>query len=391
MLPSKRIYLDNNATTQMDPRVRAAMEPFTVERYGNPNSLHSFGTEVHPDMRRALDQLYAALHAEDADDIIINGCATEGNNTVLKSIWYTEIFKGKKKRIITSQIEHPAVGETCAFLESLGAEVLYLPVNADGVVDPATLKAAIDPDRDALVSIMWANNETGLINPIESLVQVAHEAGVPFHSDGVQAVGKIPVDLHSVPVDYLTFSAHKFHGPKGVGGLYRRKGRPLIPLLHGGEQMGGLRSGTVNVAGMVGMALALQLAVEALPFEEREVRRLRDRLENALLTIPGVWAIGKRELRTPNTAFISFKGIEGEGMLWDLNQAGVCASTGSACASESLQENPSFKALGVSSDLAHTGIRFSLSRFNTDADIDDTVAAVRTAVERLRSLSTTEI
>lgn len=387
----ERIYLDNNATTMVDPLVRDAMDVFTVQMYGNPNSLHVFGSEVHPYMRLALDRLYKAINATDDDDIIVNSCGTEGNNTVLKSIWYSEIFKGKKKRIITSQIEHPAISETTAFLESLGAEILYLPVDKNGIISADELKQVINSETDALVSIMWANNETGLINPMKELVAVAHEAGVLFHTDAVQALGKVVVDVQEVPVDFLTFSAHKFHGPKGVGGLYVRKGSPIVPLFHGGEQMGGLRSGTVNVAGMIGMGLALEMAIRNLGYEQTVVRQLRDRLEDAFMELSGVLVIGSRDLRTPNTCFVSFKGVEGEGLLWDLNRGGICASTGSACASESLQENPTFKAIGISSELAHTGIRFSLSRFTTTEEIEKTIEVVTQGVNRLRAITTTTI
>ncbi len=387
----QRIYLDNNATTCIDPLVKSAMEPFNDSLYGNPNSLHNAGIEVRPHMARALDQLYSSLNANDEDDILIMGCATEGNNSVLKSVWFDQILKGNKKRIITTQIEHPAVTETAKFLESLGAQVVYLPVNNKGIVDPITLKETLNPETDALVSIMWANNETGLINPMAELVEIAHNAGVLFHSDAVQAVGKIKVDLQEVPLDFMTFSAHKFHGPKGVGGLYIRNGVPFVPLLHGGEQMGGLRSGTVNVAGMIAMGEALEVALVNLDQKIKEVSRLRNKLEDGLLEISDVFIIGDREIRTPNTVFASFKGIEGEAMLWDLNRAGICASTGSACASESLEENPTFKAIGISKDLAHTGIRFSLSRFTTESEIDATIEVVKNSVKRLRSITTTRL
>jgi len=387
----ERIYLDNNATTRVDSDVATAMQEFYEKMYGNPNSLHTFGTEVHPYMLLALDRLYKGINANDNDDIIINGCATEGNNTVLQGIYFKYIHNGKKSRIITSQIEHPSISETAKFLESLGVEVLYLPVSEEGIVDPNELRKVIDSSKDALVSIMWANNETGLINPIKELAAIAHEAGVLFHTDAVQAVGKIPVDVHSVGVDFLTFSGHKFHGPKGVGALYIRSGVTLPPLLHGGEQMGGLRSGTINVAGMVGMGLAMELAVDNLAVELKSVRRLRDKLEDALVQLGGVTVIGNRDIRTPNTLLASFKGVEGEAMLWDLNRQGIAASTGSACASESLEENPTFKAIGISDDLAHTGIRFSLSRFTTEEEIDFTIGVVKGAVERLRAISTTNI
>jgi cysteine desulfurase len=383
----ERIYLDNNATTILDPRVKEAMEPFWCQLYGNPNSLHTFGTEVHPYMRLAFDRLYAGIHARDADDILVTGCATESNNTVLQSVWYDLIRTGKRSEIVTTQVEHPAVSNTCRFLQSMGAKVTYLPVNAAGIVDAKVLKEHIHPDRTALVSIMWANNETGLIFPVKELAALCRENGILFHTDAVQAVGKIPVDVQDAPVDFLSFSAHKFHGPKGVGGLFVREGLKITPLLHGGEQMGGRRGGTVNVAFLIGMGLAMELAVEGLPHEQTEVRRLRDRLEDALLSVEGVAVIGSREIRTPNTILTSVKGVEGEAMIWDLNRQGVAASTGSACASESLEPNPTFVAMCLDSELAHTGVRLSLSRFTTDAEIDAAIAAIRSSVARLRRIS----
>jgi cysteine desulfurase len=384
-----RIYLDNNATTIVDPRVKEAMEPFFCQQYGNPNSLHSFGTEVHPAMRLAMDRLYCGIDAGDEDDIIITSCACEGNNHVLKGIYFDLVRNGPKNEILTTQVEHPCLHNTCAFLEGLGAKVTYMPVNADGIVDGETLRRHIHPDRTALVSIMWANNETGLIFPVQELAEICRENGVLFHTDAVQAIGKVPVDVGRVPVDFLTFSAHKFHGPKGVGGLFIRKGLKLTPLIHGGEQMGGKRAGTINVPYLVGMGLAMELAVENLAYEDSSIRRLRDRLEDAILAIPDTMVVGKRELRTPNTILASFRGIEGEAMIWDLNTSGVAASTGSACASESLEPNPTFVAMSISDELAHTGIRFSLSRFSTAEEIDRAAEVIRQSAQRLRAISST--
>ena len=384
-----RIYLDNNATTIVDPRVKDAMEPFFCQQYGNPNSLHSFGTETHPTMRLAMDRLYAGIGAGDEDDIIITSCACEGNNHVLKGIYFDLVRKGPKIEILTSQVEHPCIRNTCAFLEALGAKVTYMPVNSDGIIDAETLRRHIHPDRTALVSLMWANNETGLIFPIRELAEVCRENGVLFHTDAVQAIGKVAVDVNRVPIDFLTFSAHKFHGPKGVGGLFIRKGLQLTPLIHGGEQMGGKRAGTVNVPYLIGMGLAMEMAVDKLAYEDRSVRALRDRLEDAILAIPDTMVVGKRELRTPNTILASFRGIEGEAMIWDLNANGVAASTGSACASESLEPNPTFVAMGLSDELAHTSIRFSLSRFSTTEEIDQAAAVVRQSAQRLRAISST--
>lgn len=382
-----RVYLDNNATTIVDPKVRDSMEPFFSQMYGNPNSLHDFGTEVHPYMRLAMDRLYAGIGAEDRDDIIINGCACEGNNTVLKGIYNDLIRTGGKKRIVTTHMEHPCLKNTCQFLEELGAEIVYIPANCDGIIDLDTLRGSIDSDRTALVSVMWANNETGLIFPVREIAEICREKGVLFHTDAVQAIGKVPVNLAEVPADFLTFSAHKFHGPKGIGGLFIRRGLSLTPLLHGGEQMNGRRAGTVNVPALIGMGVAMDLAVANLPFETTEVRRLRDKLEDAIRAIPDTEVIGRRDLRTPNTILASVHGVEGEAMIWDLNRNGVAASTGSACASESLEPNPTFVAIGMSAELTHTAIRLSLSRFTTEEEIDRTIEVMKKSIARLRSIS----
>jgi cysteine desulfurase len=383
----QRIYLDNNATTIVDPAVKEAMDPFFIQMYGNPNSLHSFGSEVNPYIRIALDRLYKGINAKDEDDIVINSCATEGNNTVLKGVYYETIRDSEKKEIVTTQVEHPCIIQTCKFLEGLGARVKYLPVDEDGIVKPEMLEKQIDPDTTALVSIMWTNNETGLIFPIKELAALCKERGILFHTDAAQAIGKVPVDVQEAPVDFLTFSAHKFHGPKGVGGLFIRNGVRIPPLLHGGEQMGGRRAGTLNTPGIVGTGVAMELAVKHLDYENTEVRRLRYKLEDAILSISGTQVIGSRDLRNPNTILVSIKNVEGEAMIWDLNKNGVSASTGSACASESLEPNPTFVAMKIDEDLAHTGIRLSLSRFTTEEEIDQAAMIIKKSVERLRRIS----
>ena len=383
-----RVYLDNNATTIVDPKVFKEMEPYFVQSYGNPNSLHEFGSETHPALRKAMDQLYCGLNADDQDDIVVTSCATESNNWVLKGVYYDHILNSEKDHIITSEVEHPAIISTCKFLETLGVKVTYLPVNDKGIIEIDTLKSHIT-EKTALVTIMWANNETGMLFPIEEISQICKDSNVLFHSDAVQAVGKIPVDLKKIDIDFLSFSAHKFHGPKGVGGLYIKNSQPLTSLLHGGEHMGGRRSGTLNVAGIVGMGEAMELAVKNLDFEKNNVRRLRDKLEDEVLKLDDVIVIGTREERTPNTILVSVKGIEGEAMLWDLNKNGIAASTGSACASEDLESNPVMEAIGAEADLAHTALRLSLSRFTTEEEIDYTVGILNDAVKRLRAISST--
>jgi len=383
-----RVYLDNNATTMVDPAVKEAMDPFFCQMYGNPNSLHQFGSESHPALRIAMDQLYSGINANDNDDVIVTSCATESNNWVLKGVYFDLIKNGKKDHIITSSVEHPSVTATCKFLETQGVKVTYLPVNNEGVVEVEDLKNAIN-DKTALVSIMWANNETGMIFPVKEIAKICKENGILFHSDGVQAIGKIKVDVQEVEVDFLSFSAHKFHGPKGVGGLYIKNSKKLTPLLHGGEHMGGRRSGTLNVAGIVAMGKAMELADKYMDYEYTEVRRLRDKLENAILEIPDVFVVGKKEHRVPNTILVSIKGVEGEGMLWDLNRYGIAASTGSACASEDLESNPVMQAIGAEADLAHTALRLSLSRFTTEEEIDYAIKQIKQAVTRLRAISST--
>ncbi len=372
----------------VDPEAFELMKPFFCEKYGNPNSLHKFGSETHPALRTALDQLYAGINAKDSDDIVVTSCATESNNWVVKGVYFDKIATGEKKRIITSAVEHPAIAATCQFLKKFGVELTILDVNSEGVVTAQQLRDVMSDDV-ALVSVMVANNETGMIFPTKELAAIAHEYGALFHSDGVQAVGKIPINVQDLGVDFLSFSAHKFHGPKGVGGLYIKDSQPLSSLLHGGEHMGGRRSGTLDVAGIVGMGKALELANKYMSFEGSHVRRLRDKLEDALLSIPDVSVVGKREHRVPNTILASIKGVEGEAMLWDLNRAGIAASTGSACASETLESNPIMEAIGADKELAHTALRLSLSRFNTEAEIDYAIEHIKKAITRLRAISST--
>lgn len=385
----KRVYLDNNATTKLDPLVKMKMQPFFEELYGNPNSLHQYGMEVRPYLNEAMGYMYDALNAPDPDDILITSCATESNNTVLKGVYFKHILRDpSKNHIITTAVEHPSVLETLHFLEENGAEVTFVDVDENGYVSAERMAEAIT-DKTILISMMWANNETGMIFPVEEVAAIAREKGILFHTDAVQAIGKVPVDLTRTPVDYLTFSAHKFHGPKGIGGLYVRKGSELPNLLHGGEQMGGKRAGTLNVAYIIGMGLAMKQSVGHIEKMNTDVRALRDRLEDALALIPETIIVGDRARRTPNTILISVRGIEGEAMLWDLNRAGIAASTGSACASESLEANPVMSAIGEDPELAHTAIRLSLSRFTTSDEIDYTIDVFTRAVERLRAISST--
>lgn len=381
-----QVYLDNNATTMVDPQVVEVMMPFFSELYGNPNSLHKFGTAAHPALSKAIDQVYTAINASDNDDVVFTSCATESNNWVLQSVFTDLVVNGDKNHIVTTEVEHPSILSTCKFLEEQGVKVTYLPVNEQGIVEAHTVKSFIT-DKTALVSIMWASNETGMIFPIKEIGEICKEKGVLFHSDAVQAVGKIRVDLQSIHVDFLSMSAHKFHGPKGIGALYIKDSQALTPLMHGGEHMGGRRSGTLNVPLIVGMGKAIELATENIEITGAKIREKRDRLEDALMELSDTLIVGDRWNRTPNTILISIRGVEGESMLWDLNNEAIGASTGSACASEDLEANTVMLAIGADNELAHTGIRLSLSRFTTDAEVDYTIAHFKNAVERLRGIS----
>ncbi|WP_297195421.1 NifS family cysteine desulfurase [uncultured Campylobacter sp.] len=383
-----KVYLDNNATTRLDDNAYELMLPFFKDIYGNPNSLHQWGSATHPALKEAMDKLYEGLGASELDDIIITSCATESINWVMKSIYFDRILNKDRNEVIISSVEHPAVIASARFLKEFGVKLIELPVNEEGLSTVDDLKAVIS-DKTALVSVMWANNETGMIFDIEKMADVAHEYGALFHTDATQAVGKIKVNFFDSGVDLASFSAHKFHGPKGVGGLYIRKGIELSPLLHGGEHMAGRRSGTLNVAFIVAMAEALRVANTMLNFEDSHIRRLRDKLEDAILKIPDTSVVGDRARRVPNTILASIKGVEGEAMLWDLNKNGIAASTGSACASEDLESNPIMEAIGAENDLAHTALRLSLSRFNTEEEIDYTIEQVVKAAKRLRAISST--
>ena len=308
-----RVYLDNNATTMLDPESYELMLPFFMEKFGNPNSLHDFGSETHRALRVAMDQIYAGIGAKDSDDVVITSCSTESNNWVLKGIYYDKIITGEKDHIIVSAVEHPSISATCEFLKKLGVRISKLPVKIDGSIDANDLRDIID-DKTALVSVMWANNETGVIFPVQELADIAHEFGALFHTDAVQATGKIKVNVCAADVDFLSFSAHKFHGPKGIGALYIKDSKPLTSLIHGGEHMGGRRSGTLNVPYIVATGKALENANKFMDFENSHVRRLRDKLEDEILTICDTSVVGDRKFRVPNTILAAIKGVEGEAL-----------------------------------------------------------------------------
>lgn len=381
----KVIYLDNNATTQCLPEVVEAMLPYFSEKYGNASSMHNFGGENRHVIDEARRQVAALIHAEYEDEIIFTSCASESDNT---AIFSTVRANRTKKHIITSAVEHPAVLEPFKFLESQGYRVDYIGVDEQGRFDMEQFKQVIDADT-ALVSVMWANNETGTIFPIAEIAQIAHEHGAVFHTDAVQAVGKIPVDVQAAGVDLLSLSAHKFHGPKGVGVLYVKRGTRFMPYLMGGHQEKHRRAGTENVPYIVGIGKAAQLAQKRLSDGTMmRVAALRDELEQGILnTIPDVKVNGDTQNRVPNTTNISFGYIEGESILMFLNEFGVCASSGSACTSGSLEPSHVLRAMKVPFQFAHGSIRFSLSDQTTRADIKVVLKELPGIIKRLREIS----
>jgi len=379
----KTIYFDNNATTKVAEEVLEEMKPFFCELYGNPSSMHIFGGQTGQKIRRAREQA-AGLLGCDPGEIIFTSCGTESDNTAIKGV--LEALSNRHK-VITTRVEHPAVLSVCRSLENHGFKVVELPVDREGQIDLAQLEKEID-DETALVTIMYANNETGVIFPIEKMSEITAKKGVVFHTDAVQAVGKIPLDLAKSNIDLLSISAHKLHGPKGVGVLYVRRGTRLCPFMLGGHQEGGRRAGTENVPGIIGLGKACELAAKNIKEENEKVKKLRDKLENAILkSCPDCRVNGDRKNRLPNTTNISFEFIEGEAILLLLDKFGICASSGSACTSGSLEPSHVLRAMGVPFTSAHGSIRFSLSRYNTEEEVDYTIEKMPGIVNRLRELS----
>lgn len=378
------IYLDNNATTMIDPKVVEAMMPYFTTYYGNPSSQHGFGVPVEKAIERAREQVADLIGAEHPDEIIFTSCASESDNAAL---WTSLWTQKNKDEIVTTKLEHPAIIDTCSFLEARGVKVKYLSADSKGDLN-ADEFASLLTDKTALASIMWANNETGNIYDIPTLSQIAAERGIVFHSDAVQAVGKIPVDVKNTAVRMLSFSGHKLHAPKGIGALYVRRGTRFLPYLHGGHQERGRRAGTENVPYIVGLGVACELAKAHLNELDTRVRALRDKLEQGIVaTVPEVIVMGDSTHRTPNTVNIGFKFVEGEAILLMLNEYGIAASSGSACSSESLEPSHVMQAMGIPFSAAHGTIRFSLSRFTTEAEIDKTLEVLPGIIERLREMS----
>ncbi|MBS3913341.1 MAG: IscS subfamily cysteine desulfurase [Bacteroidetes bacterium] len=379
------IYLDNNATTKVDPRVFEAMTPFFLNDFGNAASRsHSFGWKAEEAVDYAREQIAALIGANEKEIIFTSG-ATESNNLAIKGVF--EMYASKGKHIITSVTEHKAVLDTCKHLEKLGAEITYLPVAMDGMLDMKDLENAIRPDT-ILVSIMYGNNEMGVVQKIREIGALCKSKGVLFHSDATQAVGKIPVDVIADNIDLMSFTAHKMYGPKGIGALFVRRKNPRVKVtaqMDGGGHERGMRSGTLNVPGIVGFGKACELARLEMAQDAERLSKLRDKLENALLKLEESYVNGNKENRLPHTTNISFKYVEGEGLMMAVKD--IAVSSGSACTSASLEPSYVLKALGLDDELAHSSLRFGLSRFTTEEEIDYTINYVTQAVNRLRDMS----
>ncbi len=380
---SNLIYVDNNATTQVSKEVLDAMLPYFKDKYGNPSSLHSFGGEVKKDIDRARDKIAQFIGAK-SSEIYFTSCGTESDNTALMGAIKAN---PNKKKIITSKVEHPAVKNVCEEWGRLGYNVVEIGVDLNGAINMEELENSLSDDV-AIVSIMWANNETGVLFPIDKIAKLVKSRGIIFHTDAVQAVGKVPIDVSKVPVDMLSLSGHKIHAPKGVGVLYVREGVKINPLLLGGHQESGLRAGTENVPYIVGLGKACEILNEDFDIRTKKIEKLRNRLESEIVKLcPDTNVNGKGQARLCNTANISFQFIEGESMLLLLNEKGICASSGSACSSGSLEPSHVLRAMNMSFTKIHGSIRFSLSHYNTDEDIDYVIKHMPPIVERLRSIS----
>lgn len=378
------IYLDNNATTMVDPAVVRDMLPYFTEQFGNPSSMHSFGNKVGRALKKARQQIQALLGAQHDSEIIFTSCGTESDSTAILSALKAQ---PERKEIITTAVEHPAILTLCEHLEKDGYTVHVLPVDGKGRLDMAEYRRLLS-DNVAVVSVMWANNETGTLFPVEEMASLAKRAGVMFHTDAVQAVGKIAMDIKNTDIDMLSLSGHKLHAPKGIGVLYLRRGTRFRPLLRGGHQERGRRAGTENVASVIALGKAAEIAMQNMEYENKEVKAMRDRLEMGLIdAVNNAFITGDPENRLPNTTNIAFEYIEGEAILMLLNKAGVAASSGSACTSGSLEPSHVMRAMGIPYTAAHGTVRFSLSRYNTMDEIDRVIAAVPDIVAKLRKLS----
>jgi cysteine desulfurase len=378
------VYLDNNATTKVAPEVVDAMLPFLSENYGNPSSMHSFGGDVATSIKQARENI-ATLIGATADEIVFTSCGTESNSTAIRAAIESN---PNKKHIVTTRVEHPAIKSLYESLSKKGYRVTFVPVDDHGRLDLDYLYDSLSDDT-AIVSVMWANNETGVIFPVEKISREVKERGIVFHTDAVQAVGKLPIDVSQTSVDMLSMSGHKFHAPKGIGVLYIRKGTKFTPFMIGGHQEHGRRGGTENVAAIVAMGKAAELAKANLDQDGyRRVGQLRDKLESSLLAqVSHSMVNGEREHRLLNTTSIAFEYVEGEAILLMMNEYDICASSGSACTSGSLEPSHVLRAMGVPFTAAHGSIRFSLSRYTTEEEIDVVIDKLPPIIKRLRDLS----
>ena len=379
----KTVYLDNNATTPIAPEVFEAMRPYFGPEYGNPSSIHTFGGKLAARLEKAREQVASLINA-DPSEIIFTSCGTESDSTAIRG---TLESYPSKRHLITTRVEHPAVRGLCQHLSEQGYRITELSVDRGGLLDLDELAQALSSET-ALVSIMWANNETGVLFPLDQIAQMVKSSGAVLHTDAVQAAGKEPLDVSKVPVDLLSISGHKLHAPKGIGILYVRRGTRLTPLLIGGHQERGRRAGTENVPYIIGMGRACELAGQDFDGKHARIRRLRDKLEAALLSeCPGSLLNGHKDERLVNTCSISFEYVEGEAILLLLDRLGICASSGSACTSGSLEPSHVLRAMGVPFTMAHGSIRFSLSRYSTDDDIDYVIGHLPGIIQRLRDIS----
>ena len=381
----KTVYFDNNATTRVAPEVRDVMLPFLDDLYGNPSSMHAFGGRVAKYVDRAREEVARFVNCS-PEEIIFTSCATESDNTAIRG---TADWFGKDLKVITTAVEHPAVLQPVRRLKAQGYETVELPVNGVGQIDLDQLRAELASAKGPkLVSAMWANNETGTVFPIAKIAEICKEYSAVLHTDAVQAAGKAKIDVKAVPVDMLSISGHKFHAPKGIGFMYVRKGTKLKPFMLGGHQESGRRAGTENVPYIVGLAKACELARLGMADEEKKLTALRDRLEAGIVAkCPNVRVNGDRENRLPNTLNVSFEYIEGEAIAYHLSDLGICISTGSACASGSLDPSHVIRAMGVPFTAVHGSVRFSLSRYSTDEEVDYVLDKLPPVIANLRELS----
>lgn len=381
---SKQIYFDHNATTPVDGEVFQAMKPFLTEQWGNPSSIHWAGRGPHKAIDEAREQICEFMGCSSVE-LVITSSGSESDNLAIKGVAYAKKKKGN--HIITTKVEHPAVLNPCKFLEREGFNVTYLGVDKDGMLDLDELRAAITPET-TLITIMFANNETGVVFPIKEIGAIAREHKITFHTDAVQSAGKIPINVKDLNVDLLSISGHKLYGPKGVAALFVRRGVRIVPLIHGGHHERNRRGGTENVAGIVGLAKACEVAMRDMAEESARVAKLRDRLEKGLLeAIPVLRINGKRDSRIPNTANVAFDFVEGESLLLSMDMLGIAAASGSACTSGSLESSHVLNAMGVKAELTHGSIRFSLGRSNTEEEVDYLIKEMPPIVERIRGMS----